>query len=467
MSGCPIRVAVIGAGNRATVYSKYSLIRPDEMKIVAVVEPNDFRRRKFADMFGISTENTFASLEEFISRGKIADAVINGTMDKMHVPTSLPLLKAGYSILLEKPIGTDVGEVMQLYAAAKQAKKIVMICHVLRYAPFYQKIKEYVSSGRLGNIMNIQMSENVSYHHMAASYIRGKWKSGHIAGHGMLMSKCCHDFDLMVWLKNGVSPVKVVSFGSLMEFKKENKPLGAGTRCLVDCKIEKDCIYSAKKLYLEHPNRWTQYVWSSLEKSGELSDKAKEISLAVDNPQGCCIWDAQSSSVVDHQSVIAEFEDGSTATHNMTCGTARGARYIHIIGTKGEIQGCLEDDCFEFRMPVLNAANTMGFESQKVLINAGSEMHGGGDMRLVEDFINVLKGHGVSRAATLLEDSILGYALAYNAEISRKQGKPVNMRNFLKDEKPPLAISSFSQTSDVSGKTAIIDNYCDVVSRNK
>jgi len=466
MSDCPIRVAVIGAGNRATVYSKYSLNRPGDMKIVAVVEPNDFRRRKFADTFTIPPENTFTSVEDFLRCEKFADAVINGTMDKKHVATSLPLLKAGYSILLEKPIGTDIGEVMQLYSAAKESKKIVMICHVLRYAPFYQKIKEYVSSGCLGNIINIQMSENVSYHHMAASYIRGKWSSGHIAGHGMLMSKCCHDFDLLVWLKNGIPPVKVCSFGSLMEFKKEKKPLGAGTRCLVDCKMEKDCIYSARKLYLEHPNRWTQYIWSGIEKNGELSDKAREISLATDNPQGCCIWDTENSSVVDHQSVLTEFEDGSTATHNMTCGTARGARYTHIIGTKGEIQGCLEDDYFEFRQP--DTKNKMGFASEKIRINAGLEMHGGGDMRLVEDFVNILKGRGVSQSTTLLEDSILGFMLAYNAEVSRKQNRPIELAGFLKDEKPFLPISSYAIPLDVKSKgKKIKNNYCDMVSRPK
>ena len=60
------------------------------------------------------------------------------------------------------------------------------------------------------------------------------------------------------------------------------------------------------------------------------------------------MWDFD-NDIVDHQSVIIEFEDGSTATHNMVGGSARPARNIHILGTTGEILGVFEDSKFVVR----------------------------------------------------------------------------------------------------------------------
>ncbi|MBN3022031.1 gfo/Idh/MocA family oxidoreductase, partial [Ruthenibacterium lactatiformans] len=66
-------------------------------------------------------------------------------------------------------------------------------------------------------------------------------------GAPMLLAKCCHDMDLIMWLKSGVAPRQVASFGSDFQFDPTKKPAGAGKRCLVDCGIEENCLYSAKK----------------------------------------------------------------------------------------------------------------------------------------------------------------------------------------------------------------------------
>ena len=55
------------------------------------------------------------------ARPRFADCVINGTMDHQHVPTSLPLLEAGYDMLLEKPFATSEEEMWALVQAARAA----------------------------------------------------------------------------------------------------------------------------------------------------------------------------------------------------------------------------------------------------------------------------------------------------------------------------------------------------------
>ena len=171
----PVTVIILGAGHRAMTYADYSLSHPDELKIVGVAEPDLYRRQYVCEKFGFPKENCFSSAEELSRVPRFADAVINGTMDEQHVETSIPLLKLGYDMLLEKPFCVNETEMDELLSVIKEHGNKVMICHVLRYTPFYRTVKETILSGKIGEIINIQTLENVSYHHLTTSFVRGKW----------------------------------------------------------------------------------------------------------------------------------------------------------------------------------------------------------------------------------------------------------------------------------------------------
>jgi hypothetical protein len=142
----------------------------------------------------------------------------------------------------------------------------------------------------------------------------------------------------------------------------ENAPPGSGTRCLVDCKIERECEYSAKRNYIEQ-GIWGFYAWQSIE-DGDLSLEAQIKSLKEDNPHGRCVWHCD-NDVVDHQNVIVEFADGSVATHVMTGGTSKPSRTMHLIGTKGEIEGVDADGCLQVR---LSNGTRIGISSGEVSV---------------------------------------------------------------------------------------------------
>ena len=408
-----ITAVLVGAGHRGMGYAEYAKQNPQKFQVVGVVDPDKARREAACKVHNIPQENTFCSVDELIKGPKIADTVINGTMENFHVSTTLPLLKSGYDVLLEKPITSSKEELLSLLKVAKETGRKVMICHVLRYAPFYAEIRKRISNGELGEILNIQTAEHVSYHHASVGYIRGKWNNKEVCGSSMLLAKCCHDMDLMVWFKSGVSPRSVSSFGGLTYFRPEKAPIGAGTRCLVDCEIEKDCMYSAKKLYLDHPQRWHFYVWNTVDVKDIPSPEEREESLKTTNPHGRCIWKCD-NNVVDHQSVAVQFSDGSTATHNMVSGSAQPGRYIHIVGTKGELRGCMEDEFFTITKP--DTSSELEPFKEVVKFDVGGDMHGGGDLKLVEDFVNVVNGSENSLSTTSIEDSIYGHLTVYAAD---------------------------------------------------
>lgn len=419
-----LKIGLVGAGHRGILYARYAAKHVGKVQIWAVAEPNEYRRNQVANEFGISADRIFHNAQELADSNIELDAVINGTMDQHHVQTTLPLLERGWNVLLEKPICTNEEDLHILYEAAGRNHSKVMVCHVLRYAPFYVAVKKLILDGEIGDIISINTEENVSYHHIAVSHVRGRWRNKELCGSPVLMAKCSHDLDLISWYMSGVAPVKVASFGSLMHFTSKNAPEGSGTRCLVDCKIERECTYSAYNNYIEK-NLWGTYVWESIEHHGAgLTEEMKIESLKKDNPFGRCVWHCD-NNVVDHQTVIVEFENGVTATHNLTSPAAKPCRTIHIVGTKGEITGNMIDGGLFLLKPDLAKNNE--YTETKIELDVTIDGHGGGDERLTDDFIRVMLGEQPSMSTTTLEDSLYGHLIGFEADRSMNQGIVANV----------------------------------------
>ncbi len=420
--------AVIGFGDRGEVYSRYALNHADEMKIVAVVEPNPVRKKYAQELFGIDDEMCFNSVEDFVKQGRVADCVINATMDTLHIPTTLPLLPLGYDILLEKPITNNKEELLLLQSEIKKYGNRVVVCHVMRYTPFYRGIKKILLSGEIGRVKHINTEENVGFAHSAISFIRGKWGSKKECGSSMLLQKCCHDTDLICWLNNTTRPALITSFGSQEFFVENNAPKGAGTRCLVDCAVEKDCPFSARKIHLDNDPMGI-LVWADLNKlPEEVTMEEKEEYLKTTSPFGKCIYKT-GSDTVDQQSVMIRFQNGTTATHTMIKGCARAGRRVKIYGELGEIEGFTEENCFYVRTynekNILMNERMVDVSKEIVDIN---DHHNGGDAGIVEDFLAVVNGEEPSVSTSYFDNSIDSHLVVYAGDESMEQGKYVLLK---------------------------------------
>ena len=420
MEEAPITAVIIGGGHRSVIYADYSLSHPEALKIVGVADPNPERREMCRERYGIPAENCFATAQDLAAKGRFADVAINGTMDHQHYETSVPLLEAGYDMLLEKPFAVSKEEMDALLAVIRTQNSRVMVCHVLRYAPFYLSVKEQLLSGKLGDIINIQMAEHVSYHHLSTSYVRGKWANSDKCKTSMLLAKSCHDIDLMMWLMQPTLPTAVSSVGGIFQFKPENAPENAGTRCTIDCPLVDSCRYSSKNLYLAHPTRWECYAWADLEHKKDQTEADRLESFRNGNPYNRCIYKCD-NNVVDHQSVLINFDSGATGTFNMIGGTAKSMRKIHVIGTLGELYGCLDDD--KYTVSYIRALAETGFEDEIVdLSHCNTEGHGGGDEALIADFVEYIRTGKQSVSCTAIENSVAGHLTVFLADKSREEG---------------------------------------------
>jgi predicted dehydrogenase len=422
-----LKAVIVGYGNRGQVYADYSLDCPEQLEIVGIVDPNPFKLKEAKERYGLSDNALFNSLDAFLSEKIGCDLVINATMDQLHYETAMKILDAGYDMLIEKPIVNNTSELLDIQRKAEEKGCKVFVCHVLRYTPFYRTIKTLLNQGAIGEIMTMEMNEHVCASHYLTAFDRGKWNSEATCGSGFLLAKCCHDLDLMCWLNNSSEPEKVASFGSRSQFIQAKRPKNAAEFCY-DCPNVETCPYSAKRQYI-YLGVMPFLVWDKLNKPlDEITLEEKEEFLKKDN-FGRCAYIA-GGDLVDRQNVIVNFENGSCATFNLIGGTTKADRYLHIVGTMGEIEGKLEEnkfvlrryaeDRFDGRVEVIDVTD-------QVINNAKFGGHSGGDFAIMRDLVAYYNGDTESVSITKLSDSVNGHLCIYAAEKSRKENKIVQL----------------------------------------
>jgi len=412
----PITITLIGAGLRGMIYSRYASKVENGMKIVAVAEPDEFKRNRARDTFEIEEERCFESWDELFAQPKQSDAVFICTRDRDHYVPAIKALEAGYHVMLEKPMSPDWRECIEMGRLAEEKNKVLTICHVLRYAPFFQTIKQLLTEGRIGRLMSIQHNENVGYWHQAHSYVRGYFNNAEKSS-PMILAKSSHDMDLIQWFA-GAQCTSISSYGHLSYFRPENAPPGAPKFCIEGCPVQDTCVYYAPNTYMIENGGWKAEA-ATRDQSYEAKLKAMQ-----EGPFGRCVFQSD-NDVVDHQVVAMEFENEVTAVFTMTAFTEKSNRTLKLMGTEGEIRATMETNEIEIRR--------FGSGKQEVIKLVDPEGHighGGGDQRLVKDFARTLRMHGNHDSATSAKISVQSHLMAFAAERSRVEKRMVLMDEF-------------------------------------
>ena len=426
-----IQCVILGYGDRSSRYAEYAKTKPEELEIIGVIDVNDLKLQQAKQAFGLSDACLYKSLEEFLQKDVRCDVVINGTMDQLHYVTTMPLLEKGYNILLEKPVTANPKELLEIEAKAKEKNCKVVICHVLRYTPFYSKIKSIIDSGKIGKIVSLQLNEHVWYGHFVNSYVRGKWRSEKECGSGLLLAKCCHDTDLMCWLNNETDPYMVSSFGTKSFFTESNAPQGATQYCY-ECPNQKSCMFNAEKFQIEK-DFIPFYTWAGINKPLDTITLEEKREFLKKDMYGQCVFKTD-MDIVDRQCVSVQFANGSIGTLNMIGGTSAAGRHIHVVCEYGEVVGYIEENkiivrvfdkenvCYTQSVIDFSAENDLGEEDNSV----GG--HYGGDYYIMKDLVRFLNGEKTSVATTVISDSVNSHLICYAAEKARKEKLIVDLR---------------------------------------
>ena len=416
----PVTAIVIGAGARGTVYASYSGQYPTSLQIVGVADINPVRREQMAATYGIPAEHQFGDWSEVFRVPKFADAVIIATPDNVHYHPSMRALAAGYDVLLEKPIAQTAKECTDILRQARKYGRLVGVCHVLRYAPYFRALKRVIDEGCVGDIVSVQHLEPIRFHHMAHSYVRGNWHSSKQTT-PIIIAKACHDLDIIRWLL-GKPCRRVSAFGNLSFFTRKNEPQGAADRCL-DCSVEKQCPFSALKIYVRE-HRYL-YVFDSLPKDRLLKD-AKITDYLRTTDYGRCVFRCHNDQC-DHYVCNLEFDgpDGtapSTASLQVEALTSYGGRKTRIMGTKGDIVG----DMTSFTLTdFLTGKKYLWDEDISKL--PGYEGHAGGDWGIVKDFVLAVAHQDEKYLSSTIDVSVESHVMGFRAEEARLKNKIVKL----------------------------------------
>ena len=97
----PIKAVLMGAGGRGFfAFGGYATKNPEDLKFIAVAEPDEYRRNRFGDAHNISSENRFNTWEDLLKVPKLASVLFNATGDDTHYLSSMSAMDKGYDLSL-------------------------------------------------------------------------------------------------------------------------------------------------------------------------------------------------------------------------------------------------------------------------------------------------------------------------------------------------------------------------------
>jgi predicted dehydrogenase len=417
-----LRAIVIGAGDRGINYSKEMKKLGEKFEIVAVAEPIDSRRNFIKSLYNIPDDRCFVDFNPLFALGKIADFAIIATMDRDHFDSAIKAIELGYDLLLEKPIAPTAEECIKITKAATKKGVKVIICTVLRYTDLFRTIKSIITSGKIGEVMSVNHEECVGNVHQTHSFVRGNWGNSEKSS-CMLLQKSCHDIDILQWLL-GKKCKSIQSFGTLSHFKRKNAPVGSPDYCVQGCPVGDTCPYNSIKIYFD--DKTNDWLRGTATKKYNPTDE--DVMHAITETQyGKCVYKCD-NNVVDHQTVNMLFDDDITVTFTMNAFN-EGGRFLHIMGTKGEIHAALAGEqpitVYSFET---KETETIPFTGHDGVIGG----HGGGDAGIISDLYDYFTGDYKGISVPTLDESLYNHLLVFAAEKSRETNSVVNVEEYLK-----------------------------------
>jgi len=405
-----MQVIILGCGGRGRAYAQY--LEANGVTIAAAADPIEDKLIQYGKDFGIAPDRLYTNWLDALNHTEAA-AIINATPDRVHYETGMEALRRGYHMLLEKPISPIDTECNELVRLAEEKGLLLMVCHVLRYAPFFEKLKELLDAQVLGRLVHMELTENVAYWHYAHSFVRGVFRNETISS-PFILAKSCHDLDLIVYLTDKKC-LSVMSEGNRVYFRAENAPEGAPEYCVQNCPHADTCPHFAPALYLKNTQGGISWPADAISLDHSFHGRLKALESCI---HGRCVFRCD-NDLNDHQTAIFQMEDDLIVSFNMCGFASENTRTMRLSGTMGDLRGHLDKGEIEIHN-FLTGEKTVISTSNETLI-AG---HGGGDARLLKDFTDAVREKRFN-VKTTGRMSVQSHLMAFASEVSRKEGRRV------------------------------------------
>lgn len=412
------KVVIIGAGLRGL----YAFTIPlkdnfkDKYDIVGVLDVDKGRMKGFCELLEQDLPQ-FTDFDKMIAETK-PDTAIIASVDATHAEYVIRSLDSGINAVSEKPLCIDAEQCKAILAAKQRnTDQFAVTTHNARYSPHTTKIKELIDSGEIGNIHSITYNEMLDLRH-GSSYFR-RWNRHKKDSGGLLIHKASHHFDLINWFVDSKAET-VSAQGGLIAYGADASEF-RGERCPT-CQHQKNCEF------------FEDYSWDA---------PRQKLYFEYLDPQGytpdMCVFSLD-IDIEDFATVDVKYENGIRMTYNLTAHCSIEGQFICIQGTKGRIEyrplastnpnpkekgygneGKLETSLKIYRFDI------PGYEQISVKTRSGG--HGGSDPAMREDIFDNDKP---SPKVASLEEGVQAVLIGAAANISIKEGRPVQVQDLLK-----------------------------------
>jgi predicted dehydrogenase len=356
-----LRLGVIGYGGRAQgvigIMNKFNA----GVRVTAITDiRNDEIARQLYER-GETPEHIafYTDADEMLDREKL-DGVLIGTRCSLHARMAVKVLERNLPLFLEKPVATNMQDLMLLRDAADRSSSEVVVSFPLRVTPLVRLAKEIIDSGKIGTVEHVQAWNNVGYgicYYMA-------WYRDENETQGLFLQKATHDFDYINYLL-GIKPRWICAMSSKRIYKGDRP---AGLTC-DECDEWEQCMESPYHLFFTRAE------------TPEVRKNGRPCGFAVDTGNE------------DSGSALIEYETGMHVcyTQNFFARRKAHSRGARLLGYKGTLEFDWATDELRVYMHHIPRVETYKTDTTQM-------SHGGGDTVLADNFIRVMRGEAKSVA---------------------------------------------------------------------
>ncbi len=342
-----LRIGVIGVGGRGGLAAQAH--QPDQGSVlVAGADVNPEALNRFQDQYGPEVFTT-PDYRQLLKRREI-DAVFVTSPDFLHEEQAVAALKAGKAVYLEKPMAITVKGCDRILRTAYETGSKLYLGHNMRHFPVVLKMKEVIDAGTIGEVQAAWCRHFISYG--GDAYFKD-WHSERRFSTGLLLQKAAHDIDVMHWLTGGYTTA-VVGMGKLSVYNRcaRRKPTERGVAA------------------------FNSANWPPLSVQG--------FSPRID--------------VEDHSMILMQLDNGVQCSYLQCHYTPDSVRNYTVIGNRGRVENIGDGGRCKV---VVYTERDAGDPDIVFDLKPISGTHGGGDPRIVNEFLRFLRRGGATNTSPI------------------------------------------------------------------
>ncbi|GAA4750326.1 Gfo/Idh/MocA family oxidoreductase [Nocardioides endophyticus] len=235
MSSEPLRVGVVGLGLMGDVMVRAIQAHAD-LDLAYVCDSDEGRARQVAEQAIAAWVPTGAAATADELDRYAVDALAIATPPRTHAPLAISALRAGRSVLCEKPMAMSATEARAMAGEARAAGRVAVVDHQLRFNPARRQLRTLLADGYVGEPLHVV---SVAYFPKLGSQPWTWWHRSDEGG-GLLNEYGSHTVDLLRWL-----------FGEVAWASGSIATIGGDRRAAADGRIEEVDSDDLAQLHLQ------------------------------------------------------------------------------------------------------------------------------------------------------------------------------------------------------------------------